>query len=49
MKGYSSSADLMWLRKDGHKYFMITFEMKVVCLPYSLALSISRSLIKLLV
>lgn len=41
--------DFMWPRTKGHKYFMISFEMKVVCLPHSRALSISTGLIRLLV
>lgn len=49
INGREFVADFMWPRMKGHKYFMISFEMKVVCLLYSLALSISRSLIRLLV
>jgi hypothetical protein len=40
MKEDSSRADFMQQRTKGHKYFMTSFEMKVQCLPCSLALSI---------
>lgn len=39
----------MWPGTKGRKYFMISFEMKVMCLPHSLALSVSMGLIRLLV